>query len=71
VGILAKKDFFRRFYELKYSDLSRLMKEELAYKLDVLEWPFIPTSFREYQEISQYVPSPENRGEIIEKRMQS
>ena len=51
VVILDKRDFFKRFCDLKLNDLAILMREEIAYKVDTTEWPIIPTSFREYEEI--------------------
>ena len=47
------------------------MKEEIVYKIDSKEWPVVPSNFREYEEIYEYVPSPGTSDESIKKRIRS
>jgi hypothetical protein len=71
INILVKKDIFRKFYEIKQSDLSRLMRYETQYKTNATKWPVVPSSFREYEEIDRYVPTPPQRAPMINQRLQS
>jgi hypothetical protein len=71
IFILIKRDFFRRFFEIKQSDLARLVKYETQFKTNPTKWPFVPSSFREYEEIDRYVPTPPQRIPIINNRLQS
>lgn len=41
------------------------MREEIQFKLSTNRWPFVPNSFREYEEIEEYVPTPNHRAAII------
>lgn len=71
ISILIKRDFFRKFFEIKQNDLARLVKYETQFKTNPTKWPFVPSSFREYEEIDRYVPTPAQRTPIINKRLQS
>jgi hypothetical protein len=71
INILMKRDIFRRFYELKQADLARLVKYETQLKTSVQKWPIVPSSFREYEEIDKYEPTPPQRIPIINERLRS
>lgn len=43
----------------------RLFKYETELKVECKEYPSIPTEFREYQPLTEYVPVPESRRTII------
>jgi len=47
------------------------MKYEVQYKTTVTKWPIVPSSFREYEEIDMYVPTPPQRVPMINERLQS
>lgn len=47
------------------------MKYEVQYKTSVTKWPIVPSSFREYEEIDMYVPTPPQRVPMINERLQS
>jgi hypothetical protein len=69
VALFLKKDFFRRFYEIKNNDLARLIKYDLHFKTEAKVWPYIPQSFREYEYIETYEPSPPQRREEVLHRL--
>lgn len=71
VALLIKKDFFKKFVEIKTNDIARLMRYEMQYKTKVTKWPIVPSSFREYEEIDMYVPTPPQRVPMINERLQS
>lgn len=46
--LLGRKNFARRFEEKRTTDMTRLFKYEVELKVEVKEWPSIPSEFREY-----------------------
>jgi hypothetical protein len=47
------------------------MKYETQYKTNAAKWPVVPSSFREYEEIDRYVPTPPQRTPMINQRLMS
>ena len=68
---LGSREIQARFDQVKQADLARLTKYDANYKLSVPYWPLIPTSFREYEEVDHYVPTPPHRVAHINHRLQS
>ena len=71
IHLINKKSFFRKFYTLKMDDFNRLLTTEQIFKVKDAKWPVIPTDFREYEELDDYNPTPQNRREIINNRLKS
>ena len=69
--VINKKKFHKKFVTTKIRDFERLIAIELKYKAKFQKWPYVPDNFREYEEISSYVPTPEKRSEQIVKRMET
>lgn len=69
VDLLLKKDLHRRFYKIKREDLGRILNYETQFKTNCDKWPIVPSSFREYTVVDEYVPTPAPRTPIIQDRL--
>ena len=58
-------------YDDRNSDMQSLFSMNLDAKITTERWPFVPSEFRKYDVIEDYVPNPYEYGDAIKEKLKT